>query len=114
MKNQDLSEASEALLAMGFERMSEDEDGLLDYWLPVPPFTQVVLHNNAWNERNMIISTLARHIDIVRVPPTDWLGCIVAFAGSVKRASVERGLADIAVGRVVPHSEVRKRFALDL
>lgn len=66
MKNQDLSEAGEALLAMGFECISEDEDGLLDYWLPVFPFTQVVLQNNPWNERSTIISTLARHIDIAR------------------------------------------------
>lgn len=66
MKNEDLRAAGEALEAMGFELISEDEDGLLEYWQPSPPFEKVVLQNNPWNERATIISALARHIDIER------------------------------------------------
>lgn len=49
---------------MGFECIFDEEDtGLVEYWLPGPPHTVVVLHDSDYAEQRFTEQTVARQLD---------------------------------------------------
>ena len=60
-----IATAVEALEDMGFEDMSEVEPGhgLVGMWLPVAPFTKIVVHDNELAEQRHTRTAVLRQLD---------------------------------------------------
>ncbi len=62
-RSRHVATAGEALEAMGFECTVDEGDGLLEYWLPSPPYTKVVLHDHRLAEQRHQLSGVMRQLD---------------------------------------------------